>query len=483
MSAPLNILVVEDDPDSCENLRDILELEEHLVHIAHTGQQALSHPELAEVSLILLDWKLPDTTALEILSRLRSAAPQADIMIVTGHGDLNHAVEALREGAIDYLLKPINPEVLRKSIQRLTRERNLTEEKARSEEMFRNLVQAAPCLIVILERDLTIRYCSPFAQRLTGYNASEVQGRNFAELFLPEAQRAVAEAVANDVIARGSIEGRRTEIRCRDGSARWIMWNAQQLMNRVDGGQILAVGQDITDHLRATEKLIQSERLAAIGEAMTGLAHESRNALQRSQAFLDLLMADVASMPTTLKLVGRIQESQAYLHRLYEEVRQFAAPIRIDASNCSIPNLLQETWESLDIARTHRQAIFRLGDCERAPLARTDRFLLQQVFRNIFENSLAACPDPVEIWANCEEITSHGRSHLRVSIRDNGPGLSAEQREHLFDAFFTTKTRGTGLGLTICKRIVEAHGGTLSVGSGPGAELVLTIEVSDESPN
>ena len=89
---------------------------------------------------------------------------------------------------------------------------------------------------------------------------------------------------------------------------------------------------------------------------------------------------------------------------------------------------------------------------------------MQQVFRNILENALAACRDPVVIAISCSEARLQGRPALRISVRDNGPGLTTEQYQRIFDPFYTTKTKGTGLGMAIAKRIVETHGGRIAAG-------------------
>ena len=119
------------------------------------------------------------------------------------------------------------------------------------------------------------------------------------------------------------------------------------------------------------------------------------------------------------------------------------------------------------------------------------------MFRNILENALAACRDPVEITVVCSEADAEGPARVRIAVRDNGPGLNPEQRQRIFEPFFTTKTKGTGLGMAIAKRIVEAHGGRIAVGTGsaPGAEIAhylaagmpmtqpLRIVVADDEPD
>jgi signal transduction histidine kinase len=108
---------------------------------------------------------------------------------------------------------------------------------------------------------------------------------------------------------------------------------------------------------------------------------------------------------------------------------------------------------------------------------------MDQVFRNILENSLAACGDPVRIEARWSSAGSGARRELRVSIRDNGPGFTPEARQHVFEPFFTTKTKGTGLGMAIARRLVEAHGGTVEVGAGEsrGAEVVITLPAGEDA--
>ena len=105
------------------------------------------------------------------------------------------------------------------------------------------------------------------------------------------------------------------------------------------------------------------------------------------------------------------------------------------------------------------------------------------MFRNIFENSFAVCEDPVEIDVEYSPTELAGEPALQIAVRDNGPGLTSEQRDRVFDAFYTTKTHGTGLGMAIAKRIVEAHGGSIVVGDrhDRGAEFIVTLPTEEQS--
>lgn len=476
-TVPLDILVIEDDADTRANLRDILELDGHRVELATTAAEALGRGDGARFSAVILDRKLPDGVADELLPRLRAAAPGADFIVVTGYSDLQGAIAALRQGAADYILKPLNPEVLRASLARAAERCRLAQAKERSEAVFRHLVEAAECLIVILRPDRSVLYFSPYAERLTGYPAREVLGRDFCDLLIPGPDRDAGAGAFGRAPGGEPVRGWEAPLAGRDGSRRWVVWNARHLDDYEDGPAVLAVGQDVTAFKRAQQRALQAERLAAIGEMVAGLAHESRNAMQRSQACLEMLALADRDRPESLDLVARIQKAQDHLHHLYEDVRMYAAPVRLERRPCDLRAVWREVWAELDAARRSKCATLReeIG-CDDLECT-ADPFRLGQVFRNLIDNALAAGQAPVEITVAAGAAVLDGRPALRIAVGDNGPGLDAEQRRRVFDPFYTTKAKGTGLGMAIARRIVEAHAGQIDVGEAgpPGAVFLITL--------
>jgi hypothetical protein len=215
---------------------------------------------------------------------------------------------------------------------------------------------------------------------------------------------------------------------------------------------------------------------------IAGLAHESRNALQRSQACLEMLARLARGRPEELDLIDRLQKAQDHLHHLYEDVRSYAAPIRLDRRPCDLADVWREAWADLAPARRGRRASLREELPASDARCPADPFRLGQVFRNLFENALASAPDPVELVLRTEEAELDGRPAIRVSVRDNGPGLAPEQRPMIFEPFYTTRTKGTGLGLAISRRIVEAHGGRVGLGDGEGTGAEFLITLPKEAP-
>jgi PAS domain S-box-containing protein len=277
-----------------------------------------------------------------------------------------------------------------------------------------------------------------------------------------------------------------------DGTIRWI-WE-QGLVVREDGREPtkwVGVAEDITALRDAQVRLVQAERLAAIGEAISGLAHESRNALQRSQSCLEMLSKRTSNRPDEAGLTVRIQEALRDLARLYERVRNYAAPVQLEHKSSDLITIWRRTCDDLSCMIQERGASIQEyspngSDCT---LGSFDELALRQVFRNVLENSLsedldrAKSRDQVVVNVGWEATELKGDPAVTMSISDNGPGVNPEECRKIFEPFHSSKTRGTGLGLAISRRLVEAHGGTMDAASTPGNGLTIRITLPRKAHN
>ncbi|HET6879738.1 MAG TPA: ATP-binding protein [Pirellulales bacterium] len=482
-AAPMSVLVVEDDEDTQANLCDILELDGYRAEAVGTAREVLARRDWSDVGMVILDRRLPDGNAEDLLPRLKRLAPEADVIVATGYADLDGAITALRNGAADYIIKPINPSALRASLERTAERRRLTRAKARSDAAFRTLVEAAPTLTMILRLDGSILYVNPFAERLTGLSTDELLGHDFAKTFGESpVRRSLIERMSCGKSTASPLRGCQDTLCSKSGVRRSVVWNAEPLADFDGGPAILAIGHDVTELNEAQQKALQAERLAAIGQMMAGLTHESRNALQRSKACLEMLALEVEDRPAALDLVQRIDKAQDHLQHLYEEVRTYAAPIKLKRESCDLRELWRETWSHVAQFSPEKK-IELVEEIATDDLAcRVDSFALGQVFRNILENAVSVSPAGGKIVVAASESDVDGRPALRIAFRDNGPGLNEEQRQRIFDPFYTTKTKGTGLGMAIAKRIVQSHGGLIEASdrTGPGAEIIVTLSREPE---
>src|SRR5262249_44116634 len=157
------------------------------------------------------------------------------------------------------------------------------------------------------------------------------------------------------------------------------------------------------------------------------------NALARSQACLEMLALTVQDRPNSLALIERLQNAQDHLHHLYEDVRSYASPIKLEKSRHDLSVLWREAWAHLESARKGKHAVLReqLGETDLHSMV--DSFRLGQVFRNIFDNSISACSAPIEIEIVARPVRLGQGPGLRISVRDNGPGIALEQRQRVFE--------------------------------------------------
>lgn len=235
----------------------------------------------------------------------------------------------------------------------------------------------------------------------------------------------------------------------------------------------------------AQQQLVDSERLAAIGQMVAGLAHESRNAFQRSHACLAELSLDLGAMPESLKLVHKVQKALDDINLLLEEVRNYSAPIILERRRCDLHELVTETWQQvIDAKRPDVCPQFDIEvDSDVDQIAFIDGNRIGQVLRNLLENALFACGEPGRILVHIHlHPTSKGL--FSVSVSDDGEGVPPENQQEIFGPFVTTKTKGTGLGLAISRRIIESHDGRIFVGDSEfgGAKFVFELPVISPAP-
>ncbi len=260
--------------------------------------------------------------------------------------------------------------------------------------------------------------------------------------------------------------------------------------------EILRDWMQATERLQRTHEVLQREierlrrelaskdrelerrrRLAALGELAAGVAHEVRNPLGAIRLYSGLLKKRCATEPQLRELVEKIEAGIRAIDNVVQDTLALT-PGRSDAGRLvPEPRRLGEiVHASADVCRAvfeSRGVTLRVEIARPEPVICVDPLAMQRVLVNLLQNAAQVSPpgSAVEVFGRpCGD-------GVQVCVADRGPGLSEELRERIFDPFFTTRPEGTGLGLTIAHRLVDAHGGTLEARNraGGGAEFVLTL--------
>lgn len=473
MDEPLSILIIEDDNDTRENLCEILRMDGHRTFAAACYQDSREIARTNRIGLVITDRRLTEGMIEDFLEEVMSDSADAEVIVVTGFGDMRSTIAALRLGVADYVIKPVIPDDLRSIVNRVAEKQSL-QAKLRHEEAFANeILKTTEAIILVLDLEGRVIRFNAYFEQLTQWTLADLVGKNWFENCIPKPDR---ERV-HDVFIKTARDSRtRGIVNCvcgKDARCRRIRWSNTTLKDSHGNAEaILAAGVDISDLLDAQDRALHAERLAAIGQTMTALAHESRNALQRIKAASDMMDLEIQGNKDAQEELRSIRRATTDLELLHEEVRSFAAPIHVQPMAVGLPNVWRRAWEDLAHVRAENDAELVEDIAATNATIEVDSTRLVQVFRNLFENSIAACDGPARIEVKCKD-TEDG---IELQCCDNGSGMSEDQRKQVFDAFFTTKTKGTGLGMPISRRIIEAHGGTIdSVDCQSGAKFVIRL--------
>jgi len=233
----------------------------------------------------------------------------------------------------------------------------------------------------------------------------------------------------------------------------------------------------LRDEVRSKDReLERRRRLASLGELAAGVAHEVRNPLGAIQLYSGLLRRELRDLDPALALVERIDAGIHAIECVVQDALALA-PRGGKLERRSLREIIEKACDAcratLEGCRVQLEQRYGAADVE-VPV---DGAALQRVFVNLITNAAQASPSDAAVIV---EVSPERDGQVEVSVADSGPGLSEDAIERVFDPFFTTKESGTGLGLTIAHRLVEAHGGKLAAHNRAegGAEFVVALPVS-----
>jgi signal transduction histidine kinase len=238
----------------------------------------------------------------------------------------------------------------------------------------------------------------------------------------------------------------------------------------------------VAEIARTQGELVRKERLAAVGELAAVMAHEVRNALGVVFNSLEAIKRRSSASPEARPLLDMVGQEADRLNRIVEDLLDFARPNPPRREPTAIDRVIASAVEvagcTVSTERFHIELQIDAG----LPSVAIDERMIRQALINLLLNALQAMPGGGSVVVSAAPVRHEGRSFARVDVADDGPGMTSESTARLFQPFFTTKATGTGLGLAVVRRFVEAHGGHVAVRSreGDGSTFTLMLPL-DES--
>jgi len=367
------------------------------------------------------------------------------------------------------------------TLRDITDRKSAQDTLARSEARYRHLVESASDAIVTLDANGRFTTVNHAAENISGYKREELVGQWFAPMLpdddLPKALAHFQQALAGET---GLFE---SQFYRKDGEVRTISITYSTPQK---DEEVLCLIRDVTDQKMLQEQLIQSEKMSAIGQLVSGVAHELNNPLAGISAFAQLLLAEKRFPPDQRTAAETIYSEARRASRIVQNLLTFARQHKAEKVPTEINQVLDDTLELRGYELRVRGIDVRREYDDSLPDTMADAHQLQQVFLNLITNAEQAMEQREGHHHRLTVRSRRNSDSSRIEVEDTGAGIPANLIERIFNPFFTTKPTGsgTGLGLSISLGIVREHEGRIWAENPPqaGARFVVEVPITEPRP-
>src|SRR5215471_3124706 len=477
------LLVVDDEENILKSLRRVLRSGDWEIRTALDGESGLKVLEQFTPEVVISDFRLPGMNGADFLAQVKQRIPLAQRIMLTGHADQRAIEEAINRSEIfRFIAKPWNDSALLLTVQSAFEQYAVQRENAHLQEVTRTQneelralnaeleerVQQRTRLPVVRGSDHSVRRANVAYARVAGRPVQGVSQNPPCHQFLFGREKPCTGCPMTKAISSGK-EGR-AEIEHR---GRIYVLDVYPM---AEEGQAVCAYRDVTDERNMTARLVETEKMAAVGQLAGGVAHEINNPLAGILTFAQLMKRDVGRAKNDLDSLQLIEESALRCKRIVESLLQFSRRSQEGDRRPFDLNRCVEDAAFLFQAQLKKLPEVTLDVATKAGLPEVigDTSQMGQVLLNLLQNGLYA----LEKRAGTLIVRTGRRdTHVFFSVHDTGSGIEPSVLPRIFEPSFTTKPpgEGTGLGLAIAYRIVQDHGGRFEVKSIPGDGSTFTV--------
>jgi two-component system, NtrC family, sensor histidine kinase HydH len=447
-----SVLVVDDDFVLCELVATILEREGYQPLVCTNPFETMQISEKGRVELAFVDINLPGIDGLELAAVLKQHNPACEIVIMTGYGTFDNAVQAIKVGVHDYLTKPFSGAQITFCLNRFQERRAYKEQIRITEQRYFDLVQNLPLVIFVLRKDFQLDFINQSCHEMFGYTPEEAMSHSewLLDRIHPKGRESLSrlfQMALNSGKQLLSVETR--FVHKRGHTIHGLVTSVPSSESHPDRLEGLIV--NITDRVLMEKALVQKEKLKTLGAISAELAHEIRNPLTSIGGFARRMQR---SFPNSLE-AGIILTECCRLERLVNKIRDYVSPVDLQYKEFSVNDLVARCLDLLSLEMEKKQLKCHLSQGPNIKNILVDSDILLQVFINLVRNAVSAMQK-----GDCLDVAIfESAQNIHIEFKNPSSEAIAMDQESLFLPF---DEGGRSLGLPLCYRLVKSMGGVLS---------------------
>jgi PAS domain S-box-containing protein len=491
------ILVIDDDPDFAASLKLILENENYQPSLAHSEEEALDSIVKNPVDLALIDIRLGQDNGIELLPKLKKIQPDILCVMVTGFGSVETAVQALNNGAYDYLRKPVNPGELLATLRRGFEKIRLIKEKrviagtlSEVEQQIKASFNQAAIGIAHLSLKGAWLPCNNKFCQIIGYEQDELLKKSIFDVIHPDEVPGVRKMIDDLLTDHVQYFSRETQFLRKDGLTVWVNITISPVSSSEDEPlYFILFIEDITKR-REIEEMLQN-LVKDLAEANQNLedftrtaSHDLQEPLRKIVSFSDRLRISMGDKLDSKEkeYFHRLENASIKMQKLIEDLLRYSriSSLAPEMEPVDLREVVNEVLLDLEVSIERSKGVIEVKNL---PKIEADKTQMRQLFQNLIGNALKfhnkAEPPKIEIDSHCND-----NGDWEILIRDNGIGMKEEHINRIFKPFErlhgSSEFPGTGMGLAICLKIVTRHHGKIVVKSSLGKGSLYIVELPEK---
>ena len=472
------ILVVDDE----ESIRDTLDVfltdSGFDVVIAHDGPSALNVVQKQDFDVAVVDRILPDRiSGIEVIRDIKKVLPFCETILMSAYPSFESAAKIMEHEAVAYLTKPVQQKEICSVVGFAAKKSRLKKEHARYASILQAFFESSPNPIIVYDSLLNVQFVNPAFVELFEYSRDDVLGRPI--LFATEKETPALQEELQRLLKGETSREHEQKMLCRSGKILDTSRITSLCSYLHDGNAtILVIIRNITEVKKMQSQLVESEKLALLGQLAAKLAHEIKNPMQVIASYGELLLQEPLS-DEIKRRISLMRGAALGIKSLTCDLMDVARPKPLCITSFFLEQPLDRAADFLmKMGETKYLKVIKEYDSGTRTI-QGDFNQLEQAFMNLIVNAAHAVKNEEKKIIRLTTAYDSKQNRMRLSIADTGCGIAEKDMDKIFDPFFTTQEAGSGsgLGLPVVKQIIERHGGAITVTSQPGRGATFNISL------